>query len=134
MRLLTNFATLFLAGCTAGEPHSYDQARDLVAAQLKDPDSAEFGNLRPGKGKVVCGEVNARNSFGGFAGMTPFAVDVQAGIASIYPTTYMDWEQRGEYAEMFEAVGCSIGPDHEKALDAAKALREGPPPPPPGFE
>lgn len=47
----------------------------LIAAKLKDPDSAQFGNdyvsYRVG-GPIVCGTVNARNSFGGYAGPTRY--------------------------------------------------------------
>ncbi len=48
-----------------------------VKVVLKDPDSARFGPMKAGvnsAGKVfVCGYVNARNSFGGYTGMTPFS-------------------------------------------------------------
>lgn len=45
----------------------------LIAAKLKDPDSAQFGSgdrvsYKAG-GPVVCGTVNARNSFGAYGGM-----------------------------------------------------------------
>lgn len=55
-----------------------------VRDRLKDPDSARFKGLRaaakPPKGPKatvstysVCGYVNARNSFGGYAGSAPFS-------------------------------------------------------------
>jgi hypothetical protein len=48
-----------------------------VVDHLKDPESARFGKLvvgpnRKQPGVVVCGQVNARNSFGGYTGMQPF--------------------------------------------------------------
>ena len=47
-----------------------------VARGLKDPYSAMFGGMRATlrqDGMVtVCGYVNAKNSFGGYVGMTPF--------------------------------------------------------------
>lgn len=48
-----------------------------VTNSLKDPESARFGNGlvagRSSKGVItVCGYVNAKNSFGGYTGMTPF--------------------------------------------------------------
>lgn len=47
-----------------------------VAKSLKDPDSARFGTIRAARAADgtthVCGFVNARNSFGGFAGESPF--------------------------------------------------------------
>ena len=39
----------------------------FVKANLKDPDSAEFRNQRG-----MCGEVNAKNSFGGYNGFKRF--------------------------------------------------------------
>lgn len=49
----------------------------VVRDHLKDPASATFGDIRLVKtstGKVACGMVNARNSFGGLTGMKPFTV------------------------------------------------------------
>ena len=42
-------------------------AREQVTAKLKDPGSAQFRNQ-----KGFCGEVNAKNSFGGYGGFTRF--------------------------------------------------------------
>jgi hypothetical protein len=51
-------------------------ATDAVKRKLRDPGSAEFRKLiayEPGEGAlVVCGEVNAKNGFGGYAGFEPF--------------------------------------------------------------
>ncbi|KAB2762759.1 hypothetical protein F9K98_13270 [Brucella anthropi] len=56
-----------------------EQVKAAVIAKLKDPGSADFGNMKAGKdmsGKIfVCGHVNAKNSYGGFTGMTPFGGD-----------------------------------------------------------
>jgi hypothetical protein len=53
-------------------------ARDAVASQLKDAGSAEYRNINvfrlPAGNFLVCGEVNARNSFGGMAGFARFVV------------------------------------------------------------
>ncbi len=49
-----------------------------VLRQLKDPDSASFRNERRGK-MAVCGEVNAKNSFGGYVGYRRFVAT--AGFA-----------------------------------------------------
>lgn len=46
-----------------------------IKALLKDPGSAEFQNTfvsRKLGGPVVCGEVNAKNSFGGYTGFQRF--------------------------------------------------------------
>ncbi|KTE19780.1 hypothetical protein ATE67_14210 [Sphingopyxis sp. H050] len=46
-----------------------------IKGRLKDPDSAEFRNVHfysGGKTAVACGEVNAKNSFGGYSGYERF--------------------------------------------------------------
>lgn len=51
-------------------------AKNIIKKRLRDPDSAEFKNLiakrRDGKIFIVCGEVNAKNGFGGMTGFQPF--------------------------------------------------------------
>lgn len=50
--------------------------QDQVRSILKDGESAQFRNLRFNAGQwgeVLCGEVNAKNSFGGYIGFVPFA-------------------------------------------------------------
>jgi hypothetical protein len=48
-----------------------------VRATLKDPDSARFGGIAAGANNVgtihVCGLVNAKNSYGGYNGMTTYS-------------------------------------------------------------
>lgn len=47
-----------------------------VTAVLKDPESARFGAMNAGVTKqgaiLVCGYVNAKNSFGGYTGDSPY--------------------------------------------------------------
>lgn len=63
-----------LVGC--GDGNNSERAKELnmqrvaqgfVKANLKDPDSAEFRNQ-----KGLCGEVNAKNGFGGYNGFKRF--------------------------------------------------------------
>jgi|HubBroStandDraft_6_1064221.scaffolds.fasta_scaffold180952_2 hypothetical protein len=53
-----------------------------VRNQLRDPDSAEFRNIAAYHdtrfGRMVCGELNAKNSFGGYVGYTGFVIKVGA--------------------------------------------------------
>lgn len=82
--------TLIAANCAGGPatqlqaldqvPLSTDQitvVQNYVRNALKDPASANFGPIRGGRdpyGKIiVCGMVNAKNSFGGYTGMQPFS-------------------------------------------------------------
>lgn len=59
-----------------------EQAKRQVTAQLKDPDSAQFRNVRwetHAELVILCGEVNAKNGFGGYAGFRPFFA-IQPGL------------------------------------------------------
>lgn len=49
-------------------------AKKQITTMLRDPESAQFGDVFIGKNDVVCGTVNARNGFGGYTGMQPFTV------------------------------------------------------------
>ena len=99
------FATcLISASASAGAPASKQSRNALVAKakvaikkQLRDPESARFEILGFPKESAngVCGTVNAKNGFGGYAGAHPFlysqangksqelAVIVKEGGASI---------------------------------------------------
>lgn len=51
------------------------RAQEAVRRSLRDPSSAQFRSLFPLLGtRTVCGEVNARNAFGGLTGFRPFIV------------------------------------------------------------
>ena len=90
-------------------------ARESVKESLKDPASAQFSNLRVYKGekagdKVVCGRVNARNSYGGYAGFAPFIVRVfydgkdALGVARIGA---LDEEARAAENELLDMLSVS---------------------------
>jgi len=70
---------LALAGALAGCYSPEKEMLDSVRAELKDPSSAEFTKLdmkktTDGTIYVLCGMVNAKNLFGGYAGAQPFTV------------------------------------------------------------
>lgn len=81
-------AALLAAGCVATTPTSVRpfqpssgeiaQATELVARDLKDPGSIQTRNIRGYRAatgdRIICGEYNARNSFGGYAGFSGFYV------------------------------------------------------------
>lgn len=102
------------------EPAGFSSARAAVLAALKDPDSAHFGPLAPGKSGAVCGTVNARNSFGGYAGMRAFAWAPDGRLRIYNPD--QDWGGKGWDARAFAELGCSIGPDQARALEARRLL------------
>lgn len=74
-----------------------EEARNAVKAILKDPESAQFRNLYTKSigGKlvgsvVVCGEVNAKNSYGGYIGFTRFYQAKPGEAATLWSTE--SWE------------------------------------------
>jgi hypothetical protein len=57
------------------ESEALSAAQESLKQSLKDPSSAQFRNVRLvtfGSGKVICGEVNAKNSYGGYVGFKRF--------------------------------------------------------------
>lgn len=96
-------------------------ARAAVLAGLRDPESARFGPLTPGKGAAWCGTVNARNGYGGMTGPRAFAWSPSTGVMLYeFDGPLGRWIERGEVAERFAALGCSVGPDQERALAVAR--------------
>lgn len=63
---------VILAGCNSVER----DAEKRVASELRDPSSAQFRNVRVvdqvDGSQAVCGEVNAKNAYGGYVGFEPF--------------------------------------------------------------
>lgn len=58
-----------------GEEKAIEAGSDSVRGMLKDPSSAMFRNLKVQpylNGHVLCGEYNAKNSYGGYVGFKPF--------------------------------------------------------------
>lgn len=64
--VLSIAAILLLSGCSES-----GAVKDAITERLKDPGSAEFGDISVvdgAGGKYACATVNARNSFGGYTG------------------------------------------------------------------
>jgi hypothetical protein len=62
----------------------------LVANLLKDPAAAQFRNVQLkglAQGKAMCGEINAKNSYGGYVGFRPFAVHGTTAVIEFDPRT-----------------------------------------------
>ena len=97
------------------------RARAAVLAALKDPDSARFGEFRRGRPGFLCGTVNARNPLGGYTGPRAFFWSVDG--VRIYQDP-PDWTDKAVEAEIFAQRGCSIGPDHGRALNVKRLLDE----------
>jgi hypothetical protein len=65
--LVGSLLTTFLAGCES----RIEEAQAAAAYDLKDPDSAKFREVFERNG-VVCGQINGKNSVGGYSGFMPF--------------------------------------------------------------
>lgn len=71
---------LLMSGCSSKEDKGIETAKKVVMQRLKDPDSAKFQNIRvinsdtidKQSSFLICGEVNAKNSMGGYTGFTNF--------------------------------------------------------------
>lgn len=58
-----------------GREQATEKSLESVKRQLKDPESARFQNIRLSAyngGLVLCGELNAKNSYGGYVGFRRF--------------------------------------------------------------
>jgi hypothetical protein len=79
-KLLLIGVICLLAGC---ESHYEKEAKQAVVDQLKDPASVEWKDVRSkervdslGKKRIlVCGQYNAKNSYGGYRGFEEFVWD-----------------------------------------------------------
>ncbi len=81
-----NAAAAARSNIDAEDSRLRSDAKEAVRANLRDPGSAEFRDVvvvrKPGS-IAVCGEVNARNGFGGYTGFTQFmARDAKAALRS----------------------------------------------------
>lgn len=86
-KLIVGMLATALGGCnfSVSPKVAVEQGKDMVASHLKDPKSAVFrdvyfierskvGNSHQGD---LCGSVNARNSFGGYAGESRFVASFE---------------------------------------------------------
>lgn len=87
-------AAALVAGCVKTEQVS--TAPSMIGAsdhaainsgirdRLKDPDSLKLRNVRAYTvstgDRIICGEYNARNSFGGYTGYSPFYMRTRNGV------------------------------------------------------
>jgi hypothetical protein len=103
--LAAAIAVAFCFGAIAAKPKARAnpnaalilRARSALAERMKDPASLQTRRIsvhRGSDGMVVCGEVNARNSYGGYVGFQRFVYG--AGVALL--------EDDQEYGQL--AIGC----------------------------
>lgn len=78
MKLIIACSMLLLVATFAwadGDQEAIDNAKQAVIASMKDPSTVQFRGIwvRTGKrSKAICGEVNAKNSYGGYVGFRKF--------------------------------------------------------------
>lgn len=67
------------------------KAKELIKTKLKDADSAKFQNveLKNNGIKIVCGEVNSKNSFGAYSGFQRF---VSSALGSYLEENVTDFD------------------------------------------
>lgn len=78
---------------------------DGIKARLKDPESARFGAIKAGRapdGVTVCGQVNAKNSFGGYTGMETFY-----GVLRGTTFTEVDLDESGPKGSRWASNKCA---------------------------
>lgn len=82
------------------------RAQETIRQSLRDPSSAQFRNHLTFVGtRTVCGEVNARNAFGGLTGFQPFIVS--RGVPLIREGT----RQQIELFDRLFRTECALLPD-----------------------
>lgn len=63
------------------EEFAVSHCKQSVAADLKDPGSAQFSNIDTSQyPNTITGEVNGKNSYGGYVGSSPFTCDIVNGV------------------------------------------------------
>lgn len=83
-----------------------EKGKEAIKAKLKDPDSAQFRNVNFFSGGGVptaCGEVNAKNGFGGYSGFERF---IAAGDAIAFTESQIE----GGLGPAWDKY-CIAGPD-----------------------
>ena len=95
MKRALAFAVLImlLAGCKPGEEKAIELAKKEIALDLKDPESAKFRFTRMAKSNergdgavlaMVCGQVNAKNTFGAYSGYRHFLIILSMESKSLF--------------------------------------------------
>lgn len=107
MRQIWILLCLIVVGC-GSDPK--EEIHSAVKGKLKDPNSAVFQNDRKLSDYLYCGQVNAKNSLGGFVGYSPFVA-----IGARADTGKLSWSVSiGEDDAIVDAI-CIQGLDRTKA-------------------
>ena len=69
--MLAMSAGAYAADLTPAQQAMVERGKDVVSRSLKDPSSAQWRGLYI-RGIMLCGEVNAKNAYGGYVGFRRF--------------------------------------------------------------
>ncbi|MBJ8481029.1 hypothetical protein I6M70_16850 [Acinetobacter pittii] len=97
------------ASAQAAESAFIVKAQNEVKQLMKDPDSTNFRNVREitntlGE-KVLCGQINSKNSYGGYVGFMPFSY-AQNGRLNIVEISGRTGFQQIVQIDQYEKDGC----------------------------
>jgi hypothetical protein len=85
----------------------------MVVSSLKDPESARFKELHHvGDGRALCGMVNSKSAYGGYAGFRSFVADAEGIYWSGDGSAAVDvgrWQSRRTYVPKAVFWNCSQG-------------------------
>lgn len=112
-----------MAGCAPVAAQTFVDADDIppdhrqqiakaIGNDLRDPLSAQYRNVKRSSrnlktGAIVyCGEVNAKNAYGGYVGFTPFYADISDGKGGVLPSP-----KHYAYKLLVLAINGMCGPD-----------------------
>lgn len=65
-----------------------NEVREILQSALKDAESAKLRKLRRTATGDICGEVNAKNSYGAYSGFEPFFINKKTKRISVGEDTY----------------------------------------------
>jgi hypothetical protein len=119
---ITCAAILLIGGCTSVDEDEKSAAQSAVKQHLTDPDSAQFSDEtvvwnRNSSGYVtdvtVCGWVNSKNTFGGYAGKTRFVATSDSDVLK-FPRVHIESDST---TSIFEIYWNPICGGNKKASD-----------------
>ena len=82
---------LFTCALVLGCGQQASDAYRVIESQVKDPQNVQYREVRTYNGGVVCGQFNAKNSFGAYVGFMQFvynapqagAIDLEASLVKV---------------------------------------------------
>jgi hypothetical protein len=74
LMLLASISLASVAAKTPSIEQQYAKELQAVADTTRDPNAVQFRKIHVGADGALCGEMNAKNAFGGYVGFKPFLV------------------------------------------------------------